>query len=41
MNNESLNESFGTLSETINGLIELGYNHDFNVSEECLSLIHI
>lgn len=36
MNNESLNESFGTLSETINGLIELGYNHDFNVSEECL-----
>ncbi len=31
-----MNESFGTLSETINGLIKLGYTHDFNVPEECL-----
>lgn len=36
MNGKYLNESFGTLSETINGLIKLGYNHDFNVKEECL-----
>ena len=33
---ENLNESFGTLSETINGLIKLGYSHDFNIDEECL-----
>jgi hypothetical protein len=31
-----MNENFGTLSETINGLISLGYTHDFNVKEECL-----
>lgn len=31
-----LQESFGTLSETNNALIELGYTHDFNVREECL-----
>lgn len=31
-----MNESFGTLSETINGLIKLGYIHDFNIQEECL-----
>lgn len=31
-----INESFGTLSETINGLIGIGYTHDFNVQEECL-----
>lgn len=31
-----LPESFGSLSETINGLIELGYTHDFNIHEECL-----
>ena len=36
MNEDSLNESFGTLSETINGLIKLGYSHDFNIDEECL-----
>lgn len=32
----SLKESFGTLSETINGLIKLGYTHDFNIQDECL-----
>jgi len=32
----NLLESFGTLSETINALIKLGYTHDFNIHEECL-----
>lgn len=32
----SMNESFGTLSETINGLIKLGYTHDFNIRDECI-----
>lgn len=36
MNQDILKESFGTLSETINGLIQLGYNHDFNISEDCI-----
>lgn len=36
MNEINLNENFGTLSETINGLIKLGYNHDFNIKEECI-----
>lgn len=36
MNTILLKESFGTLSETINGLIKLGYIHDFNIQEECL-----
>ena len=36
MNINELKESFGTLSETINALIKLGYDHDFNVHEECL-----
>lgn len=36
MNELNLNESFGTLSETINGLIELGYTHDFNIKDECI-----
>lgn len=31
-----MNESFGTLSETINGLIKLGYTHDFNIKDECI-----
>lgn len=31
-----MNENFGTLSETINGLIKLGYTHDFNIQDECL-----
>jgi quercetin dioxygenase-like cupin family protein len=29
-------ESYGTLSETLNGLIKLGYTHDFNIHQECL-----
>lgn len=33
---DALNQCCGTLSETINGLINLGYIHDFNVQEECL-----
>lgn len=36
MNGVPLNESIGTLSETINGLIKLGYIHDFNNQVECL-----
>lgn len=36
MNENLLNESFGTLSETINALISLGYDHDFNITEECI-----
>ena len=36
MSEQSLKESFGTLSETINGLIKLGYTHDFNVKGECI-----
>lgn len=36
MKEKELNESFGTLSETINGLIKLGYTHDFNIKEECI-----
>ncbi|OCB70974.1 cupin domain-containing protein [Flavobacterium crassostreae] len=36
MNEINLNESFGTLSETINGLAKLGYSHDFNIHEECI-----
>ncbi len=39
MNNlkeDLLEESFGTLSETINALTSLGYAHDFNISEDCL-----
>jgi quercetin dioxygenase-like cupin family protein len=31
-----MNESFGTLSETINGLTKLGYTLDFNIHQECL-----
>ncbi|KVV15676.1 phosphoribosylpyrophosphate synthetase [Flavobacterium sp. TAB 87] len=36
MKQDNLKESFGTLSETINGLIRAGYIHDFNIQEECL-----
>lgn len=35
MKDENLNENFGTLSETINGLVQLGYTHDFNIKDEC------
>lgn len=36
MKNENLNEEFGTLSESINGLVKLGYTHDFNIKNECI-----
>lgn len=36
MSTNDLQESFGTLSETISGLIKLGYIHDFNILEECI-----
>lgn len=36
MNNAHLSESFGTLSETVNGLIKAGYTLDFNIHGECL-----
>jgi hypothetical protein len=31
-----MEESFGTLSETINGLKKQGYTLDFNLGEECI-----
>ena len=31
-----MKESYGTLSETINGLKEEGYTLDFNIRENCL-----
>lgn len=36
MTANNLNESFGTLSETVNGLIRAGYNLDFNIQHDCL-----
>ena len=36
MKNKNLEEVFGTLSETINELVKLGYNHDFNIKDECI-----
>lgn len=36
MNEDILKESYGTLSQTVNSLIKLGYDHDFNIQEECL-----
>lgn len=36
MEDKNLKESFGTLSETINGLVKSGYIHDFNIKNECL-----
>lgn len=36
MKDISLEESFGTLSETINGLVKAGYTHNLNVKEDCL-----
>jgi len=35
-NPASLPESFGTLSQTLNGLKEMGYPFDFNIKEECV-----
>lgn len=32
-----LQKSYGTLSETINGLILMGYIHDFNIQEDCIT----
>jgi hypothetical protein len=31
-----MKESYGTLSETINGLKKEGYDLDFNIKEDCL-----
>ncbi len=36
MTNNNLKESFGTLSETINGLAAAGYSYDFNIEGDCL-----
>lgn len=35
MNNISLGENYGTLSQTINELANLGYSHDFNSKDNC------
>lgn len=32
--NDKLKESYGSLSETINALVELGYKYDFNTVNE-------
>lgn len=32
----NLKESYGTLSETINGLSKLGFTHDFNIQDDCV-----
>lgn len=32
-----LKESYGTLSETINSLLLVGYIHDFNIQEDCIT----
>ncbi len=36
MADNNLSESFGTLSETVNGLIKAGYTLDFNIQQDCL-----
>lgn len=36
MNTNQPQENYGTLSETINGLIRIGYVHDFNIQEDCI-----
>jgi quercetin dioxygenase-like cupin family protein len=36
MKNKNLDQDFGTLSETINRLVKLGYTHDFNIMDECI-----
>ncbi len=38
MNDNYLDESFGTLSETINGLVKLGYTQDFNITDESIDI---
>lgn len=32
----NLQESYGTLSETINGLSKFGYTHEFNIQDDCV-----
>ena len=36
MNENKLEENYGTLSETINELAKLGYTHDFNIKDDCI-----
>ena len=36
MNEQKLDENYGTLSETINELVKLGYTHDFNIKNKCI-----
>ena len=36
MKEKDLKESFGTSSETLNALMKAGYEHDFNIQDECL-----
>lgn len=36
MKKNKLAESYGTLSETINELVKLGYTSDFNAKRECI-----
>lgn len=36
MENNTLKESYGTLSETVNGLVQDGYTFDFNLQEDCI-----
>ena len=36
MNEKNLNENYGTLSETINELVKLGYANDFKIQDECI-----
>jgi len=36
MNNKNYNENWGTLTETIDQLVSMGYTHDFNIQDECI-----
>lgn len=36
MEEKKLLENYGTLSETINELIKVGYTHDFNILDNCI-----
>ena len=36
MNENKLEENYGTLSESINELAKLGYTHDFNIKDDCI-----
>lgn len=36
MEDINLNGNFDTLSQAINGLVKLGYAHDFNIQGECI-----